>query len=61
MRWAGEYTLLITLAGIIGYFIAVHLFHGNSRYRVPVEPAMMIFTLYGLQAMSDRYRSWLRN
>ena len=57
----GEYTLLITLAGIIGYFIAVHLFHGNSRYRVPVEPAMMIFTLYGLQAMSDRYRSWLRN
>ena len=42
----GNYALMFTLLGLIGYFVAVHLFHGNSRYRIPVEPAMILFSLY---------------
>lgn len=47
----GQYALVLTLVGLIGYFVAVHLFHGNSRYRIPVEPAMLLLVLYGLQMM----------
>lgn len=56
----GHYALLLTLIGLIGYFVAVHLFHGNSRYRIPVEPAMMLLVLYGLQTMWEWFRAWRR-
>ena len=52
-----QFALLLTLLGLIGYFVAVHLFHGNSRYRIPVEPAMMLLVLFGLQAMWDWFRT----
>jgi len=55
-----EFALLMVLVGLIGYFVAVHLFHGNSRYRIPVEPAMMMLVLYGLQAMTLWYAEWRR-
>ena len=54
----GEYALILVLVGLIGYFVAVHLFHGNSRYRIPVEPAMMFFVLYGLREMSFWWCNW---
>jgi len=54
----GDHALLLVLVGLIGYFVAVHLFHGNSRYRIPVEPAMMMFALYGLHEISFWWRAW---
>ena len=54
----GEYALILVLVGLIGYFVAVHLFHGNSRYRIPVEPAMMFFVLYGLREISFWWCNW---
>ena len=56
----GQYALLLTLLGLISYFVAVNLFHGNSRYRIPVEPALMLLVLYGLQAMWGWIRPWWR-
>jgi 4-amino-4-deoxy-L-arabinose transferase-like glycosyltransferase len=58
MMRRGEYALILVLVGLIGYFVAVHLFHGNSRYRIPVEPAMMLFVLYGLREISVWLRNW---
>ena len=57
----GNYALMFTLLGLIGYFVAVHLFHGNSRYRIPVEPAMILFSLYGLQSVWGIFCDWRRN
>ena len=57
----GNYALMFTLLGLIGYFVAVHLFHGNSRYRIPVEPAMILFFLYGLQSVWGIFCDWRRN
>ena len=56
----GHYALMFTLLAFIGYFVAVHLFHGNSRYRIPSEPAMMLFALYGLQFVWAKFCNWRR-
>ena len=57
----GHYALMFALLGLIGYFFAVHLFHGNSRYRIPVEPPMILFALYGLQSVWGIFCNWQRN
>ena len=57
----GDYALMFTLLAFIGYFVAVHLFHGNSRYRIPTEPAMMLLALYGLQFVWAKFCNWRRN
>ena len=56
----GQHALMLTLLGLIGYFVAVHLFHGNSRYRIPVEPAMVLCALYGLQSIWQTFYNWRR-
>lgn len=51
-----EWALLCTLVGVVSYFAFVHLFVGNSRYRVVTEPALMFFFLFGLRAMWSAWR-----
>lgn len=45
--------LLIALGGI-GYFALLHLFVANSRYRLPIEPLLILLALYGLDGLRRR-------
>jgi hypothetical protein len=49
--------MLLTIVSIISYFALVHLFVGNSRYRISIEPALMLLFLHGIEAMWRRWRS----
>lgn len=43
---------LLLISGFVSYFALIHVFVGNSRYRVSVEPMLMLLFLSGI--------SWLR-
>ena len=47
-RWG----LLLIVAGFIAYFALIHVFVGNSRYRVAVEPMLMLLMLGGIEQVS---------
>jgi len=46
-----EYSLLFVLIGIITYFVLITLFVGNSRYRLPIEPTLIIMAVYGFSTL----------
>jgi len=46
-----EYGTLFILTGIVTYFMLIALFVGNSRYRLPIEPALIIMAIYGFSAI----------
>ena len=52
-----SWAMLLTIVSIISYFALVHLFVGNSRYRISIEPALMLLFLHGIEAMWRRWRS----
>ena len=43
--------LLAVLIPVISYFALIHLFVGNSRYRLVTEPALMFLAVVGLEAI----------
>ena len=51
-----HYAVLLACAGMIAYFAVIHLFTGNSRYRLPVEPALILLALYGVDGLRARLR-----
>jgi 4-amino-4-deoxy-L-arabinose transferase-like glycosyltransferase len=51
-----HYVVLLSCAGLIAYFAAFHMFIGSSRYRLPVEPALIFLALYGVDALRSRQR-----
>ena len=55
---AKQWSLLVVLLSYISYFAFVHLFVGNSRYRISVEPALMLLFLYGFTSLYCRFRDW---
>jgi 4-amino-4-deoxy-L-arabinose transferase-like glycosyltransferase len=48
--------LLLVISGFVSYFALIHVFVGNSRYRVSVEPMLMLLFLSGLNWLRDRFR-----
>ena len=51
-----HYAVLLCCAGLITYFAIFHLFIGNSRYRLPMEPALIFLALYGVDGLRFRLR-----
>ena len=51
------WSLLLVLCSVIAYFALVHLFVGNSRYRISIEPALMLLFLFGIDSVWRRWRS----
>jgi len=51
-----HYAVLLACSGLIAYFAVIHLFTGNSRYRLPVEPALIFLALYGIDGLRARLR-----
>ncbi|HJO89425.1 MAG TPA: hypothetical protein QF403_07245, partial [Alphaproteobacteria bacterium] len=51
-----HYAVLLACVGLIAYFAVIHLFTGNSRYRLPVEPALIFLALYGVDGLRTRLR-----
>jgi Flp pilus assembly protein TadB len=49
-----HYAVLLACAGLITYFAVLHLFAGNSRYRLPVDPALIFLALYGVDGLRAR-------
>lgn len=49
---------LMVYAGTILYFIAAALFLGQSRYRVPAEPALMVLAASGLSFLFNKLLQW---
>jgi 4-amino-4-deoxy-L-arabinose transferase-like glycosyltransferase len=48
--------LILVLVSIITYFALVHLFVGNSRYRISSEPALMFFVLFGIERIRQIWK-----
>jgi 4-amino-4-deoxy-L-arabinose transferase-like glycosyltransferase len=51
-----RYDLLVSCAGLVAYFLAAHLFYGQSRYRVPIEPELAVFAALGWALCWDAWR-----
>ena len=49
-----DYDVLFILTGVVSYFMLVALFVGNSRYRLPIDPALIMMSLYGLTSIKNR-------
>ncbi|MDJ0949919.1 MAG: glycosyltransferase family 39 protein [Alphaproteobacteria bacterium] len=45
---------LLIVVGGIAYFALIHLFVANSRYRLPIEPLLVLLAIYGLDALRRR-------
>lgn len=43
--------LLLVICGLVAYVWLVHLFVGLARYRLPVEPLLMLLAAYGVDAL----------
>jgi 4-amino-4-deoxy-L-arabinose transferase-like glycosyltransferase len=54
-----HWALLLIFAALVGFKAAIHLFYGISRYRLPVEPLLMVAAVYGFDglraALSRKY------
>jgi 4-amino-4-deoxy-L-arabinose transferase-like glycosyltransferase len=46
-----HWPLLIVILALVGFKALIHLFYGLSRYRLPVEPLLMILAVYGFDGM----------
>lgn len=50
-----RYDLLVACLGLVAYFLAAHLFYGQSRYRVPIEPALSVLAALGWAVCWDAW------
>lgn|GEM_PF-6213039 len=48
-----NYEGLLMFAGVLFYFMLVHIYHGSPRYRVPVESIFAILAACGLVSIRD--------
>jgi hypothetical protein len=55
-----DWALLVVLTGLITYFTLVHVYVGNSRYRLSVEPALGMLAVAGLAALGRRCNAKMR-
>lgn len=53
-----NWPLLLIVVTVILYSVLLAIFNGLSRYRVPIEPALMILGVFGIDVLRQR---WLRN
>lgn len=51
-----NYMLLFLLIGLIISFFTAHLVHGKPRFRIPVEPELMIIAVYGFVLLDAHFR-----
>ena len=42
-----QFVAVAVIAVVVGYFAIIHLFVGNSRYRLPVEPLLVLAAAIG--------------
>ena len=48
-----NWALLMLLASIIGYFLLIHIFNSSARYRLPIEPLLLLLALFGFDYIKD--------
>ena len=42
-----KYAYVLFILGVLIYFASIHIYHGSSRYRVPIEPILVYLSFYG--------------
>jgi len=52
-----HWPLLILIGSILLYWTAILLTNGMSRYRVPLEPWLMILATYGIASLWERWKA----
>lgn len=53
-----HWPLLLVVTGAILFKLSVHLFYGLSRYRIPVDPYLILLATFGIAALRHRYQVW---
>lgn len=53
-----HWPLLLIIMGAILFKLSVHLFYGQSRYRIPVDPYLVLLAIFGIDALRHRYQVW---
>lgn len=53
-----HWTLLLVVTGAILFKLSVHMFYGQSRYRIPVDPYLILLAIFGIDALRHRYQVW---
>jgi hypothetical protein len=51
-----QWPLLLMLVGLIAYFALVYVFAGSARYRLVIEPALLLLAVLGIRDIA----SWVR-
>jgi uncharacterized integral membrane protein len=51
-----QWPLLVLMLGVISYYALVHVFVGSARYRLVIEPALLMLAVFGLRDVTG----WLR-
>jgi 4-amino-4-deoxy-L-arabinose transferase-like glycosyltransferase len=48
----GQWPLVVLMIGVIVYYSLVHVFAGSARYRLVIEPALLLLAVIGLRDMA---------
>jgi 4-amino-4-deoxy-L-arabinose transferase-like glycosyltransferase len=51
-----QWPLLLLLIGLVAYYALVHIFVGSARYRLVIEPALLLLAVFGFRDIA----AWLR-
>ncbi len=54
LLWQRHWSIAAIIVAYIAYFALITIFVGNSRYRVPVEPALVLLAVVGAAAVKSR-------
>lgn len=51
-----QWPLLLLLIGLVAYYALVHIFAGSARYRLVIEPALLLLAVLGIRDVA----AWVR-
>ena len=54
-----DYLPMFLIFGLVISFMAAHLVHGTPRFRIPVEPELIMLSVYGLAFIDKFYKEFL--
>jgi hypothetical protein len=52
----GDWPPLVASLGLVAYFAVIHVFVGESVYRVPIESYLALLAAYGVDAAAEHFR-----
>lgn len=50
-----HWALLLIIAAVVSYFALIHVFNSSARYRMPIDPLLLILALFGFDTLRTKF------